>query len=887
MIKANNWKKVSVLIFVGIISLVSTAQAEPKNVIIFIGDGMGPEQVKAGGIYVNGAEGTLSFELFPYSGELTTYSANASVTDSAAASTALATGIKVNNGVISMAYPGDHSELETLLEYSKLLDKGTGLVTTTYMAHATPAGFGAHESDRNNYSQIANDYLTQTRPNVLFGGNSYMGGAAASGYTVVTDYAGMSTLDTENVTMVSGQFGSGYMPYEFDGLGSLPHLSEMTMTALAILDNDPDGFFLMVEGGRIDHASHDNDIERTVHETIEFANAVQEAIDWAAGRTDTLIIVCADHETGGLTVTGNHGAGNYPSVSWSSTGHTAANVPVYAWGENAELISGEMDNTEMFGVVTATFSPEASNPSPADSATGVDIDADLAWTAGADAVSHDVYFGISATPPFVLNQTETTYEPGTLVPNTTYYWAIDERDSGGGVTPGAVWSFTTAPVPGQASNPNPADVATDVSLTVDLSWTAGNDATSHDVYFGTSDPPEFVQNQAGTTYDPGTLAGETTYYWQIDEAGPGGNTTGGVWSFTTEAVPDAVADSDIPVKGTIGGSYLDTQASDDIYETITERESGGKPSNRHSTLEHKWTINVVGGDTVTFYVEALRTDSQDGDYFVFAYSTDDSSYTDMITVTKIIDDNTAQSYVLPASTTGTVYIRVIDTDSTQGNRSLDTVSIDYMYIKCTGVAVPDTVPPTPDPMTWASVPYATGSRSIAMLATTAIDDSGVEYYFTCTAGGGHDSGWQDSPAYEDTGLTPETSYTYTVKARDKSTNQNETQPSTEASATTDPPSAPGEATDPTPTDGQTRVNNRSVILSWIAGTDAVSHDVYLGTDYHLVLTADQGYEEFLGNQTQTTYDPPTLEKKTTYYWRIDEVNSYGTTAGVVWSFTTR
>jgi hypothetical protein len=430
-------------------------------------------------------------------------------------------------------------------------------------------------------------------------------------------------------------------------------------------------------------------------------------------------------------------------------------------------------------------------------------------------------------------------------------------------------------------------VATDVSLTVNLSWTAGSDATSHDVYFGTSDPPAFVQNQAGTTYDPGTLTGETTYYWQIDEAGPGGNTTGGVWSFTTESVPDAVADSDIPVKGTIGGSYIDTQDSDDIYETITERESGGKPSNRYSTLEHKWTISVVGGDTVTFYVEAHETESQDGDDFVFAYSTDDSSYTDMITVTKISDDNTAQSYVLPASTSGTFYIRVIDTDSTQGNRSPDTISIDHMYIKCTGVAIPDTVPPTPDPMTWATVPNATGSRSIAMLATTASDDSGVEYYFTCTAGGGNDSGWQDSPAYEDTGLTPETSYTYTVKARDKSASQNETQSSTEASATTDPPSAPGEATNPTPTDGQTRVNNRSVILSWIAGADADSHDVYLGTDYHLVLTADQGYDEFLGNQTQTTYDPPTLEKKTTYYWRIDEVNSYGTTVGVVWSFTTR
>ena len=98
--------------------------------------------------------------------------------------------------------------------------------------------------------------------------------------------------------------------------------------------------------------------------------------------------------------------------------------------------------------------------------------------------------------------------------------------------------------------------------------------------------------------------------------------------------------------------------------------------------------------------------------------------------------------------------------------------------------VPDTTPPTPDPMTWATVPYATGSSSIAMVATTASDQSGVEYNFVCIAGGGHDSGWQDSPTYEDTGLNPDTEYTYQVQARDKSPSQNVTGFSSPASATT-------------------------------------------------------------------------------------------------------
>jgi alkaline phosphatase len=362
MLSAHYGKKILAILLVGLIGGAGLVQAAPRNVIIFIGDGMGPEQVKTGGIYIYGAAGSLSFESFPYQGQLTTYQYGGGITDSAAAATALATGYKVNGGVISMAYPGyppdypEGSELLTLLEYLKAHGKSTGLVSTAYITDATPAGFGAHEPSRSNYSQIAGDYLNQTHPNVLFGGGANgmsRSSAEAAGYTVVEDKAGMLALDTESVTRVSGQFGSTDLPYEYDGLGNLPHLSEMTTTALNILDNDPDGFFLMVEGGRIDDACHSNDLVRTIPEVNELADSVQAAIDWAAGRSDTLIIVAADHETGGLTVLSNNGAGNYPDVSWSDTGHTAANVPVYAWGVNAGFVSRVMDNTDIFGVVTA------------------------------------------------------------------------------------------------------------------------------------------------------------------------------------------------------------------------------------------------------------------------------------------------------------------------------------------------------------------------------------------------------------------------------------------------------------------------------------------------------------------------------------------------------
>ena len=523
-------------------------------------------------------------------------------------------------------------------------------------------------------------------------------------------------------------------------------------------------------------------------------------------------------------------------------------------------------------------SPWATNPNPADGAEDVDINADLSWSPGAYAESHNVYFGTDPVnlPQVSEGQVETTYDPGTLTNEEMYYWRIDEFD-GSTTHTGNVWSFTTAPVPGQASNPNPADSATNVAVEVDLSWTAGSDTTSHNVYFGDSDPPPFIQNQAGTTYDPGTLAPETTYYWQVDEVGPGGLTTGLVWSFTTESVPPATADSDIPVKGTVGGSYIDTQSSDDICETITETKSGGKPSSRYSMLEHKWTINVVGGGTITFYLEAYKTDNDDGDDFVFAYSTDDSTYTDMVTVTETYE--TVQNYVLPSSTAGTVYIRVTDTDQTAGNMSFDTISIDHMYIS---TGEPDTDPPAaPTGLTATSA----GATQIDLdwADNTEPDLSHYSVWRSTTEGGSPDPYIEIASDvagsdYSDTGLSPSMTYYYVVKAVD--TSSNESGYSNEASATTSELVLPGQATDPTPSENQVDVNKNTVILSWMAGTDAASHDVYLGTSPDALLLVSEG-------QSGTIYDPGRLERQTTYHWRIDEVNAAGTTTGIVWSFTTR
>ena len=160
-----------------------------------------------------------------------------------------------------------------------------------------------------------------------------------------------------------------------------------------------------------------------------------------------------------------------------------------------------------------------------------------------------------------------------------------------------------------AWTPNPADGVAYVATNATLSWTAGSYATSHDVYFGTTNPPPFVQNQTGTTFNP-VMAADTTYYWRIDEV-DGGTYTGDVWSFTTQGA-DHVANGDIAVSGLLSLDYTASQYSNNSYQWIGEDESAGGPQTRYSYMEHKWTFNVPsGGDTVTFYVEAFHTENED------------------------------------------------------------------------------------------------------------------------------------------------------------------------------------------------------------------------------------------------------------------------------------
>jgi alkaline phosphatase len=379
------WK--SVFTALTVCTLVSLAAAPlaaetPRNVVLLIGDGMGFEQVKAAGLYACGRDGRLAMQRLPHAAEMTTDSldAPAEPTDSAAAGTAMACGVKVHNGVVSMTAAEDGRPLETMLEHFQDRGKRTGLVTTTYLTHATPASFGAHARNRNRYDEIARGYLENTRPVVLMGGHlgedkqgrpRGMSAAAAkkAGYRVATSREELARVVQRargpNVRLC-GLFGTGHMPYEHayairadNGYDTLPHLSEMTRAAIRFLERtSPEGFFLMVEGGRIDHAGHDNLLPHNVAETLEFDSTVRDVVRWAAPRGDTLVVVTADHECGGLKVEAPRGVGRLPEVSWSSTHHTRAPVPVYAGGPGAERFRGIIDNTDLFALLTGVEKTE-------------------------------------------------------------------------------------------------------------------------------------------------------------------------------------------------------------------------------------------------------------------------------------------------------------------------------------------------------------------------------------------------------------------------------------------------------------------------------------------------------------------------------------------------
>ncbi|MEH7332359.1 alkaline phosphatase [Neobacillus drentensis] len=290
--------------------------AEIKNVIFLIGDGMGVSYTSAYR-YLKDNHATKFVEpteLDKYLvGQQTTYPEDPkqNVTDSASAATAMAAGVKTYNAAI--AVDNDQSEVKTVLEAAKEQGKATGLVATSEITHATPASFGSHDVNRNNMNAIADDYFDEKvngkhKIDVLLGGGSdlfirkdrnLVEEFQKDGYSAVSN---LQELKKDNNDQVLGLFAKRGMPKMIDRTEEMPSLADMTNAAIERLNQNKKGFFLMVEGSQIDWAGHDNDIVGAMSEMEDFEKAFKAAIDFAKKDGHTLVVATADHSTGGYSI---------------------------------------------------------------------------------------------------------------------------------------------------------------------------------------------------------------------------------------------------------------------------------------------------------------------------------------------------------------------------------------------------------------------------------------------------------------------------------------------------------------------------------------------------------------------------------------------------------
>ncbi|AOZ94358.1 alkaline phosphatase [Paenibacillus crassostreae] len=308
-------------------STVSAATKESsKNLIVLIGDGMGPAQVAATRYYQEHETGKMALNLDPYYvGQATTYAdrgddggviVSGIVTDSASAGTAFATGNKTYNAAISVSNEEVSKPFASVIEAAELSGKATGLVTTARITHATPAVYATHVRSRDNESAIASQYLASGVDVLLGGGQSFfvtkdengkrtdkniIPDFQAKGYKLVQKAADLKALSSEN-SKVLGLFGGSHVSYVPDRTEDTPSLEAMTTKALEILSTNKNGFAVMIEGGRIDHAGHANDLPTMIQETLDFDAAFKVAIDFAKKDGNTSVVVTADHETGGLSL---------------------------------------------------------------------------------------------------------------------------------------------------------------------------------------------------------------------------------------------------------------------------------------------------------------------------------------------------------------------------------------------------------------------------------------------------------------------------------------------------------------------------------------------------------------------------------------------------------
>ncbi|TDE14710.1 alkaline phosphatase [Dyadobacter psychrotolerans] len=320
----------------------------PKNVILMIGDGMGTSQIYAGMV---ANKNTLNLERAQFIGFHKNQSADSFITDSAAGATALSIGKKTKNSAVGV--DADGKPQMTILEAAEKKGLATGMVVTCSMTHATPASFIAHQPYRGLTQEIAADFL-KTDIDVFIGGGRNDFDKRKDGLNLIDslkahDYqiAG-SILEVQKIK--SGKM-AGFLadkePPRFSA-GRADQLSKSADAAIDILKQNKKGFFLMVEGSQIDWGGHTNNLKYITEEVVDFDKVIGQVFDFAQKDGNTLVIITADHETGGLSIRGGSTKTGEIKGSFSTKKHTGVMIPVFAFGPGAEAFAGIYENTAIF-----------------------------------------------------------------------------------------------------------------------------------------------------------------------------------------------------------------------------------------------------------------------------------------------------------------------------------------------------------------------------------------------------------------------------------------------------------------------------------------------------------------------------------------------------------
>ncbi|MFR9650082.1 MAG: alkaline phosphatase [Rikenellaceae bacterium] len=341
-------KKVSIFIAL-LLSMVASIQAQesPKSLIYMIGDGMGAAQLTM----LMSESGYAATQLDRAQNVVLTksYSADALVTDSAAAGTALATGYKTNNGMLGRTPDG--VDRESIMALASKEGKSTGFVVTCEVQHATPAAFYAHVDSRREYPAISTQLAQSSVDVAVGGGYNYFAQSDLDilkerGYSIVTT---AESLDAHTQGRVVALL-SPEKPLSITNGRDKEYLATSTAKAIELLSQNKEGFVLMIEGSQIDWEGHNNDVEAIYAELQDFERAIEVALDYADSSGDTLVVITADHETGGLALTKDVGAYlSAPGVRYQfTTGeHSGVLIPALLYGAGADRINGIVENSEL------------------------------------------------------------------------------------------------------------------------------------------------------------------------------------------------------------------------------------------------------------------------------------------------------------------------------------------------------------------------------------------------------------------------------------------------------------------------------------------------------------------------------------------------------------